>query len=393
MLDKKDLAIILALIQKPMATDPEIKEMIETNPTTNMEISIPTINRRIRSLTEARIVQGALPVISYQRLGMKLHSFLLQVNPEKWGKNTNLLKTFFAAHPYTLFHNEVFGAINGIFCQFNLPDEEEALGFLTESFDYFITENIIIDFIHLPNKYKSVGYNANLERWDAQTNQWYIDFDRITEQLRQNQTTKRPVELDQESILDEIQMLDLIILREMTRNSRRSQSDILDFAKNHEPLHLYDNYFSDSSQPASKQSFSRRFNFLLESGIVSDFELAYSRLHFGEFNQALYIGKFEENSIGNLIDCIESDLIPFPCRLSFTPDDFIFWVNFPPAEIIHFPNIMMDYFQDVKVFFLGRQPAGYLFYHENFDPESKSWKMSHQWMVDQPLEAVKNTES
>jgi hypothetical protein len=279
--------------------------------------------------------------------------------------------------------------MNGILCQFNLPDSQEALDHLIETLEYFRGTNLIIKYFHLPNRYKSVGYNANLEKWNAQTNKWRIDFDKIVDQLEVNKITKKPIELDEESVLDEIQMLDLIILREMTRNSRRSQSDILDYAINHEPLQLYDNYFSDESQPSSKQSFSRRFNFLIDSGIVSHFELAYSRLQFGEFNQALYIGKLESKSIGNLIDCIESDLIPFPCRLSFTPDQFIFWVNFPPAEIIHFPNIMMNYFEDVKVYFLGREPARYLFYHDNFDVETESWKTSHKWMVDEPLEAIR----
>ena len=388
MVNDTNLAIILALIEKPLATDLEIQEIIKNKSNLGVNLSISTINRRVNSLFEKNIIQGAVPEIHFPLLGMQLHSFLLNVNTNNWKKNMDLLKRFFDVHPYTNFQCRVYGPINGSFCQFVLPNDKKALEHLKNTFNILEESNILVGYEHLPIVDRSVSTPMSHYYSDYNFNKWDIEYDKVTEELTSSTEKYIPNKYQSKSILDEIQPLDLIILRELTRNARRSQSEILNFAKHKEPFKLYDDYFGNSQNPSSKPSFSRRYNFLLESGIISHFELAYDRYQFGMFNQALYIGNKDPIRVNGLQSSIKKGYIPFPSRLSFSPEKYIFWVNLPPTQLIHFPDVLLDYFSDLQIYLFGRFPSKYYFYHKNFDVDNKKWKISNEWMVDMPLKAI-----
>ncbi|MCH8906362.1 MAG: Lrp/AsnC family transcriptional regulator [Candidatus Heimdallarchaeota archaeon] len=383
-INQKDFDIILALIENPASTDVEITEFLNNLPNQDKQYVNTTVHRRIKKLEDEEIVLGATAELNNQVLGLEQHSFLISFPTENKTKNMEVFTQFCNEHPYTSYHNRIYGAWNGMYVVFTIPVVTEAERWLIESLNTLKSNSILEDFTHFPKLSRVNGSKGNLKDWDAEFNRWKVNFSAIFEYL--NSSENEPILKDKAEIskvINNLSMFDMILMREFTNNARRSQKEMLA-----DILSSNDYSYERKEIPVTKQSISRRINHLKELNIFESYSLYYSRESFGIFNELLFVGPRDELDIIRLNRIIENGLLPFECNLYELKDKFLFWIVIPPVEALELTELLTSHFDNLQVHFLGRHPARYFFWHRNFDTESKTWKSSEKWMKTVPMDTL-----
>lgn len=408
MMINSEYAIIMALIEDPMASEEDIRQKV-SKIIGDPKFSLSTVNRKLKklirfedlellgyefkkTLEQARgkkdiykgIIHGVFAEPNYNLLDLQIHTFMIFPETANWKENIDLLSSFCDLHPYTIYQNTVFGADNALFCYFSMPKKGKAIDFLLSAFSILKSKKIILTFRHFELESSNLNYSANLDKWIEDGNRWVVDFEEIGRILNSDiQMDDREEQEIDELITPKLTIFDNIIIREMTKNARRSQSSLIKSI----PKNRYYEGVMDKI-PLSKQSLSRRVKFLTEYKVFKNYTLAYDRQKFGIFNQALYIIEKDEAGLRSLRHCIKNQMIPFPGSISISPSHYIFWINLPPIELIELTNVLTRRFPKIRTYLFGRESKRYLFWYDNFDPQSRYWKTNKEYIVDDVLKSI-----
>ncbi len=377
---QKDYPIILSLIENPLATDIEVRNNIYEK--LGKKIAITTVLRRIQRLRKNGVILGASAEINYPRIGLQLCSFIIVPNGDNWKVNIDIIEQMGSAHPYTVYKNRVYGAKNGVFIQFAIPIG--SLPLLLELFENLKDRNIIETYDQYIHEYSGVPYFTQLSKWDLETNSWKVDFNDLNDIF---ETTPDKFILEHEkveSIHKELKMLDIVLIREMTRDARRSQMDIS--RQLQDPTSTIGQEYSGLTEELnrSKQTYSKRIRDLKSKNVFSHFRLLYDRKQFGMFNQALYVANIS-NKLTQLEEAIKSEKLPFPSSMQFTRDKFLYWINIGPIDLMELTDILTHNFTKLKFYLFGRNSSRYYLWHVNYSVENHSWRSSREWMIDNTL--------
>ncbi|OLS27371.1 MAG: hypothetical protein HeimC2_12080 [Candidatus Heimdallarchaeota archaeon LC_2] len=387
---QKDFPIFLALMQNPIGNDAEITEIankILSSSQPTKQFSLTTIHRRIKKMEEQQFLQGVAAYVDYNLLGLEQHIFIIEIEAIDWENNITIMEKYCDLHPYTYFRDRIFGAVDGLICYFTIPDNEKAEILVLKGLNKFKDKKIISKYKHYKMDFRKY-YPGSLEKYKLQTGSWEINFDSISEIMKKKSNNFQFPIVKKENILEKLSIYDLAIIREMTRNARRSQNDILEELFNGESVigQEYIKYVGDF--PESKQSFSRRLKFLNDRQIFTEYRLHFDLEDFGMFNHILYIFDFESNKLNNLIEIIENGTLPFPCGISASNEKIVVWINLPPNTFTKLTNIILNNFKNVQIFIFGYNLTRYLPWHENLDIKKHEWKSSEEWMISNPMESL-----
>ncbi|MCY3414490.1 MAG: Lrp/AsnC family transcriptional regulator [Candidatus Heimdallarchaeota archaeon] len=392
----KDVPLVLSLMEQPNASEKIITD--EINQRLQSSLAISTINRRIKRLEEENIIIGSAAQLNHQKLGLVIHSFIVYASrTPSWDDNISIIEKLCFIHPYTSYSNRVFGSSNGIFLRFRLPENDSAYTLLIELFDILKSKGIIEKYRDLETGFNVFSNNISLKKFDVESNSWRFNANSLEDVFFSDHSDEYIdlASLRDTSILYQLNMADIIIIREMARNSRRSQlrimKDILGPKQGEKPRNkIYKEYETVIEDfPKSKQSFSRKLKQIEENEIITGYRLLYNREEFGVFNQALFIGKADEKMLGNLLFAFKNDILPFDSALYYSENTFMIWINIPPIELLALIDKLNNFFEDLEVYFMARQSFIYYLWHENFDDENKSWKVNRKWMIDDVLSSLK----
>lgn len=388
----KDYPILLALIKKPMGTAEEITReanaVLEKQGDESIKLTENTVARRLKKLFESNAIYGARAFINHEILGLQLYFFLIHLNEVNWEKNAQIVIQFCDNHPYTSFRDRVFGgSLNGIMAYFMLPTDSEALGHLLQCFEMLREKKIITSYTRYQIKHRFRN-EANLERFDLNSNQWSIDYEAIDAEFRKDLQVSKKQETF-ESILPKLDAFDMALIREMTRNSRRPQKQILQEIM--DPKHNvgadYSQEFRDHFRD-TPQTISRRLKDLETLGVFEGYQLSYYVEDFGMFNSVLYIADRDPQKETALISSMKNSQLPFPSRISTSSDKLIFWMDLPSSHLPRLTNFLMGKFQNLQFFLFGKDVMSYYFWHENYEIPTKSWKVSKEWIIDSPFQEI-----
>lgn len=391
----QDHQLLLALQGDPLAPDLHLAKKLNVSP--------PTIKNRLNKLFEKGILNHTNYVSSTpnpESLGMEHHSVLVSV---PFGHQPTLFN-FADYHPYTAYIIACFGGINGFFMQFMIPKGTSHL--LIKGFQTLDEMGIISDFIHFGGRVTSQRLLADVERWDPIENNWDFDFDQFYNIFQHASTDKIVSPPSISSIHSQASMLDFIILRELTKNARRKQSQILqaiqDAVDNQDDEnHLYyvpyiqPSSNSDPSDPRiilDKYLLSERMQFLKENNVVKENALLFTRSKFKLFNRLLFQGQTEPSLSRKLYYSLESRNFPFSTGFELLEQEgqILWWMNIPPQWVSKFTQFTQEICGDqLHIMFLDNErDYKYYFYHENYDVEEADWKKSYDWIVEKPLAAL-----
>ncbi len=381
-----DWLILIAMYENPDRTTEEILE--EMRKLTDESYSIATVSRHIRQLKEEKIVSYAQANIDLRKIGLEMHFFLLIPNEQNKEENIKLLELFFDAHPYTIYRNMVFGDINGMFAMFVLPSDLDSLRYLIHAFDVLKDEyRIISSYEVFPEVQKLDSSRGNISYWNLETKRWNFDPERLRGVFDQP-VIKTPLKELSSTVLHKLNMYDIILIRELTRNTLRSQKEILD-----DMLNKYGAEYSDERKliDRSQQTISRHLKLLKEEGIYRGSELFINSEHFGLFIQALYIIEYETLEVSQLLKAVEIGAIPFPNSIYQGDHSIFLWLQLPPKDFAEINRIFFEKFSKIRVMVLGPNPMRYYLWHRNYDPQGRQWKSSLEWIATEPLQALQNS--
>jgi DNA-binding Lrp family transcriptional regulator len=390
---KKDITLFLTLMENPKGSIDELHNMLKLRTKENKVIDQSTISRKIKKFFSDNIVYGVQGQIEGDRLDLERDVYLLEVDDTRWKSNKQILTSFFDSHPYTAFYNTIHGFYKGYYVEFYIPRKSQARKYIKAQISEMKQQKILKSFISIQNIEPYIGSQGYFEFWDPETENW--KFSENSQKLMNYlETVYEPIKpVTKKSVLENLDIFDLSIIRELTKNSRRTQKEILDSIINPNKVILengYDPYETIRDKfPKSKQTISRRFQEIESQGIIMTHRLSFDRISFGLFNQALFTMKNDVHGLTSLVEAIKAKIIPFPCALNANSDYLMFWIHCPPIQIIEISDILSSRFLNVQLSIFGRNPHAYFFYHLNYDPETKYWISDENYVKHQPMEVIR----
>ncbi len=365
-----DFAIILALLEKPLSSAVELSSDVNSR-LKHKKMSESTVKRKLRYLidyTDREIeyaddqiipesskhvrselkgaIRGVTASINYDLLDMQIHSFILLPDKKNWRKNFEKIDIFCDNHPYTVFKTQIFGDRNAVFAQFAILKKYNSVKLLLFAFDELINNKVIENYEHFMNINRTIKSNSQLSKWDETIGKWTIELDKITETVAKQFEDSNIIK-SEKNIVANLKIFDVILIREMTKNARRSQSELLE---NIPKIKYYKKVIQ--KLPLTKQSISRHLSYLKNINLFSNYNLVYDRIKFGMFNQVLYIIDTDDKKMSGLIKCIKDGIIPFPGSLFQTSTAWILWLNIPPVEMIEITEIISASFPQMRYFIM-----------------------------------------
>ncbi len=375
--------ILAAMYEDPDRTTEEI--LNEIRKVTDRKYSLATVSRHIQKLKDEKVVTVAQANIDLQKLGLDLHFFLLIPDDRNKEENIRLIELFCDAHPYTIYRNMVFGDVNGILTMFILPSDHDSLRYLVHAFDILKTEyRIISDYETFAEAKKLDSRRGNMAKWNIEKNKWDFNISQL-EDIFNQAVIKTPLRELPQSILHKLNYYDIILIRELTRNTLRTQKEIIQ-----DMLTKYSHEYSQERHiiEKSQQTISRHFRLLKEWGVYRGSELSVNPEYFDLFIQAMYIIKYETLEVSQLLKAINDAAIPFPNNLYQSEDKIFLWVQLPPKDFAELTRFFYEKFTHIRVLIMGGTPMRYYLWHRNYDPSIKSWKSSIDWIANTPLKEL-----
>jgi hypothetical protein len=276
-------------------------------------------------------------------------------------------------HPYTHYQIFAISSSLNVYLQFDIP-----IGSDSEFFNFleYIKVDLKITHYKLFEAEWSNSNDIDLSRWDQEAGWVFSVFNKNDEDSMiniwkrlQEQVNSDTVIFDnkqeKKNIINQLDKLDLLLLRELTLNAKIS------------PKTLSQNY--DKSIP----TLSRRIN-RLEKEVLGKPILQYDRAQFDINNTQLIVGEMADKlQITRLQKLLSEETFPFRYLLSINRNEYILILWTPPniaAELSLFFWQISKKFEVHQLVFSDGLTWVYPFYHKNYDFNKKTWKINLEYM-------------
>lgn len=419
MISAIDQKLLMTLSENPKASHKSIAHKINLADT--------TVSRKLKKLRDKGIYLGIIPILNYQVLD--LQRLTVWFETESSTKLKKVLFKLIKPHPYTTVHAlYLCGAFSepGLIVQFSIP--KDSLILFKELLFQLQNKGSISKFQYLEHTEHWISKTINVNCWNTEDQIWYNPlalpseipwtFENWKDEITSFKET--PIRRRFKSILNELDLFDIILLRELSLDTSRKQADIIKaiLHKSNPRLRLrkeekvemddgkiyasewdYLQKFSRKEKNTgeirlSKQEVSRRLNFLLnKSKIIDELVLSIDYSKFQLFNRVAITGNCDKETASLLFGAIHHRTLPFPISVSFSNDlkKFFLNCNLPPRELTKINHWL---YHDLGVTELrtmiidNYHSIRYPLWHGNFDNEKKIWLSNKDWIIKQPLSNI-----
>ncbi|MCE7735796.1 MAG: hypothetical protein GPJ54_13020 [Candidatus Heimdallarchaeota archaeon] len=373
--------LILYLQSKPLASNNDLANATG--------LTLPTIRKYLQYLRDNQpepVIIGTYGEVDRLKLGLEFSYYFINIEPDK----TIQEKLFQIAdlHPYTNYQSLCYGGTNGFLIRFLNPRGE------SKSIDELWSK--LRSHLHITkvNKYIEGKENFSTElnfkfwksnRWDFSVDDWLNDSDSVEFDSGYGKDTSQ-------SILDKINMPQMITLRELSINARRKQSQIMaDIQKDNLYTKNEKQFFDDKKQ----RNVSRYYEFIDNNQMMKSYQLRYNRKMLNIYNQICLTGKMtrKNKEIVKRAYLNKNNTLPFGSRISFNQGSYVWSLSVPHEQITEFLRIGYDLSSEFKMVILdnGLQYSRiYPIWHRNFieDENQNAWRVDRSWMVEEPIQSV-----
>lgn len=347
-------------------------------------ISPPTAKTRLAELMSSnnQAVYGVSATLNLNKLGLELHSFRISLGSENKAKGFRTLEKIADSHPYTSFFNRCFGGSDvGALMQFTIPENSspmlvKLIGLLQDFLDIRSVRHFG-DPLFTKDTFPDIRYWVNGD--------WNFDFFYWLELTSEAEPPSIPAI---QSVLHDLTIIDIILLRELMIDARRKQVQIRNDIQKSSVYSISEKSLFTESQ---RKHISQRLTWLNSHGVVNGYRLRYNKDMLGLNNQILFSGKLSKKRQEEIISLLEHHPIPFrsSCRL-FRDGTFFWWMNLPPKHTSEAVNFVNEISTQTEIHLLDVNPVHsktYPLWHRNFEPKIgfPSWKVSTDWMIYSPL--------
>ena len=330
---------------------------------------------------------------------METITFLVEINSLE---NIKKMEKLCNAHNYTVYRNRITGKLNGLFIQFNAPSK--ATIHLNDMFDILLEEGLINSFRRLhTTKNHSFETRPDIKFFDRETQHWTWNAENWFTNLPDASSVKlEPI--IQKPALDKFNAFDMILLRQLTRDSDFIQKDFAEAMK-------VEQYYLTRRKNLLEETVVNKYRLIFDRTLIQLHDLLIFEVETSK-EEALRLGwqlaweqsRFEEKYVPfNVKKTTPSgeeevpkfelngdDPFPFSSSFYFTEKGFLWRINLPPGLSTHISEYLWKISKSFSVYRLDhKHPKHYWFYHENYDEKKGEWKTSKEWMMDDPLKVIK----
>jgi len=329
------------------------------------KISPATAKRKILLLRKKGLYSGKYALYYPTALQLFKHIAFLFIDRTK---NFEKIENALRKHPYTTHRSRIYSPRLGVYAEFNFPQKEPVL--LKQFFDQLKSHKLISDYWLLNSTHKQKLLSLNLNKISFEDFYWNFDWDEFREEM--GKLEPKPLPKPAKNVLPEMKLLDLKILRVLTNDADISQRAL------------------SRSLGVDRTEVWRRIHFL-ESKVISSYKSKINRKRFNlTSNKILLLSFANEVELKRVFTAFASENIrpPFRYRIEVLEENkILMYIALPQYHEAQLFYVLNDIAQvesyDIDI--VGRHGVRYSLYEPNFDEQHKQWKVSKEYVVDEPL--------
>lgn len=398
-LSNDDYLLIQELMSDPLKSYNSISESLGKAPM--------TIKKQYRALEKQFDRKFIVrPDIDYHSLQLEVVDAYIALSNYKFFPIMEKALHLFEYIRYTA-HSVGIGNNSGIYSTYTIPNN--AIPLLEEFLNHFRDIDIIdryslrleSDFHILKNQCRNI--------WDPSTGWWNIDKDPFTENLKKINLESKEfyVKEKQPFNFSKIDKTQLLVLEELTFNSRRSNRKIYQFrselknpSSQRRCSYTLDVSYSTFLRAMKKIDPKRTIKLGYEkrsqgngnigSGVINSYRFFLFNEIFSPFEFIIIKGKFISEDIRNQFANLLEDFNPFQFQITFTEyknGEFMLYISLPYIYLKHLTESITKYLSDdYQLYWLNvNTMTDFVFWPENYDFEKNTWKIDRNWVLENPL--------
>ncbi len=358
--------------------------------------------RKFNSLCERNITKKATATFTPEALSLTRYHVIFKV--ANIAQMTNL-QVAFREHPYTRHYNQFYGESFGCYTIFDVP--QKCNGLLFKFFDYLVEQEICEEY----SVYRSLGYrHENPEPFPSYT-QDPKPFDIgnfISKRLEKpTRFPRRKTPLN----LENITPLHLILIRDIGRNVRTPQAELIERYKKFitkppqnandylpQPFLTYlESFFANRSNEAIKVAFGKQYNFVKDNIIYAPRWSFERRFYESYVYRAFFIENVSSEEGAQLYYLVKEENPPFNVLINVLDNGVVLNIKLPTYYDANFNYLIWSTYSDYKLYsldFFGRRGIYYHFYVDNFNTIDSAWRNDEEWILNSVIyrieERIKN---
>lgn len=362
-----DLQLLLTLQEDPLQT--------YSNIASNLGKSVKTISRWVSRLEASNLFQPIRAILDYPLLGLEVIDVIVEI---KNLKNVKIMEKFCDSHPLTAFRTRINGAINGLYLMFLAPKNTRL--YYQEIFDSLKNQSIITSSLIEIVEEKTVITKFNLNYWNNDTLEWSFNWDEWEKSFEERKIEKIPkLRMPQfnEKLFNKLDYINIYLLRLLNINAKIKLKEI---------EHLL---LNDLKVTESLQRISERVNFLKKNFII-EYRLNFNPRVLDIYNTLFIKVKCNEGFKTKIKGQILLNPPPFPGYFRTIPEGFIWYISMPATHFSKVSSILWrEEVEKYEVSFIDYANSDqYQFWEEIWDRETKNWKNSKDFIVNDPLRKI-----
>ncbi|HUU77933.1 MAG TPA: Lrp/AsnC family transcriptional regulator [candidate division Zixibacteria bacterium] len=360
---EKELSVLIALQENPLATYDWLAERVGL-----VKSLIFGILKKLSAGAEPLfrvIAQTNLLTLDQESVDI-----LVQANSEE---KLQLIEKLCYEHPYTSYGARCFGNTNGMQIQFTIPKGTSSL--IHELFNKLQNKKLIDNFIILPFTDSHPIYSTpNVDYWNSENHKWEFNWGEWFNLTMKKQIPKE-IEGETGSAKKWLTRGDIAILKEVSRNARRKNLELIDILKK-------DGY------DFSPQTFSRRLK-TIKSECISEYRVLLNPSYFELYSAVLIYGTGSKDELLELQSKMQQKPVPFSSTFKIAENHLYWYLHLPPTHLsdllyhlrkklneLHFNHI--DYVRS----------RTFLLWPPTFDEETHEWRKDKAFIVDNVLNTL-----
>ncbi len=328
----------------------------------NRKINDPILVNEIREISEVEgnIIPGKLGLVTQ-------HVFFKNVQSSE---GVDLFADICYEHPYTSYRTVCVGEGIHLYAQFNIP--AETIDLMNEFYER-VRELVGANKIVLLNQDRKLSVELDMNNWCVKDKKWKFDMLDNSLYIAWN-SIKVPNTLirdNYESYLKNLDAEDLYLVRELNINAKVKPVDLA-------PLYNKDD-----------TTISRRLKKLNNHVMEEKAMLIFDRNKFDVGIALLILGRTSNAiNLNKLYKLLENNTIPFRASLISDGFDFRMIIYAPSSQFNEIAYFIWSKAKNVEIMTLSvdyKKSWIYPFYPENYDVNTKYWKISREYVLDDVL--------
>ncbi|MHA1673436.1 MAG: helix-turn-helix transcriptional regulator [Promethearchaeota archaeon] len=353
-----EIKVLIGIQEKPLATYEELSEMTK--------ISKSVVYRIVKKLEDPKIKPPflkAIAVPNLTNLGLELLDVIVE---SETPKEIEMTYKLCQAHPYIWYYAKCFGKINGYYIQFRAP--HQSIEHIKELFTILKSKNYIKDSLLFQFGNNSILSHPKLEAFNFENLSWNFKWNAWFKNDISDKSLPIRSENSFSSVRQWLKHRDIILFTELLRDSRRKNSEMIDFLK-------------ERGVSLSPQTFSRDMKKIKEN-LILNYRTEIHPESFDLLSPILIYGISSQAELDDLEKRIHHYPVPMHSTFKRTKHSMFWYLHISTYSLSDLLEKLRPILQDLKFFFIDT-PKSDTFYPEysSFDEHKKEWKVSENYLI------------